>query len=141
MSTPRPLQSSLSPSPIGIYSDDVQIYPAYENLRSVLDYLSAHSEDNRNLRIINAKLNGKTASRPPDYSNTESEAIGLLFAINDVTNNDRDEKGLKKNNFLENLKKSFEKIDRLAAEFIAQNEKLRESDDFFDPNWGQQFEQ
>lgn len=141
MSTPRPLQSSPSPSPMGIYSDDVQISPACENLRSVLGYLSAHIEDNRNLRIINAKLNGKTASRPPDYSNTESEAIALLFEINNVTNNDGDEKGLKKNDFLEKLKKSFEEIDRLAAEFIAQNEKLRESNDSLDPNGGQQFEQ
>lgn len=57
-----------------------------------------------------------------------------------MTNNDGDEKRLK-NDFLAKLKKSFEEIDRLAAEFIAQNEKLRASNNYLDPNGGQQFKQ
>lgn len=56
-----------------------------------------------------------------------------------MTNNDWDEKGLK-SDFLENLKKSCGEIDRLAAEFIAQNEELRAGNDSLDPNGGQQFE-
>lgn len=147
MSPPRPLYSSSSPSPKGIYTDDVQISSACEQLRLVLGYLSAHIQDNLNLRDANAKLNGETVSPPPEYSNTnggeaaEREAIELLSEINDVTNNDGYEKGLNKSELLEKLKKSFEKVDRLAVELIAENEDLREGNDSFAPNGVQQFGQ
>lgn len=147
MSLPRPLYSSSSPSPKGIYTDDVQISSACERLRLVLGHLFTHIQDNLNLRDVNAKLNGETVSAPPDYSNANgreaagTEAIELLSEINDVTNHDGDEKGLKKRELLEKLKNSFEKVDRLAAELIAENEDLKESNDSLGPNGVEQFEQ
>lgn len=148
MSPPRPqIDSSSSPSPKGIYADNVQISSACEQLRFVLGHLSAHIEDNLYLRDVNAKLNGKAVAPPPDYSGTngreaaQREAINLLSEINEMTINDGDEKGLKENELLERLKKSFEKMDSLAAELVSENEDLRESNDCFDPNWVQQFEQ
>lgn len=58
-----------------------------------------------------------------------------------MTIDDGDEKGLKKNELLEKLKKSFEKMDSLAAKLIAENVDLRESNDCLDPNGLPQFEQ
>lgn len=147
MSPPGPLDSASSPSPKGIYTDDVQISSACKQLRVVLGHLSAHIQDNLYLRDVNAKLNGETVSSTSDYKDTNSgeaavrEAKKLLLEINDVTNDDGDEKGLKKNELLEKLKKSFEEMDSLAAKLIAKNEDLRESNDYLDSNGVQQFEQ
>lgn len=148
MSPTRPqIDSSSSPSPKGIYTDNVQISSACEQLRFVLGHLAAHIEDNLYLRDVNAKLNGKAVAPPPDHSGTkgreaaEREAINLLSEINEMTINDGDEKGLKENELLERLKKSFEKMDGLAAELVSKNEDMRESNDFLDPNWVQQFEE
>lgn len=146
MSTPRSLNSYSSPSPKGTYTDDVQISSACEGLRLALDNLSEHIQVNLVLRVVNAKLDGETVSAPPASSNTNdgeaarTEAIELLSEINDVTSNDGDEKGLK-SEFLEKLKKSFEKVGRLATGLIAENEDLREIKNYLCPNVVEQSEQ
>lgn len=125
----------LSPPPPKGTVDD-QIPPACDQLRLVLDNLSAYVQDNIYLREVNAKLNGETLSPPPDYSDgnggrlaAEREARKLLLKISVVTNDDGDEKGLKRNELLELLKKSFEEMESEATQLYVKNEEWREKNE------------
>lgn len=129
---PRPLYTSSSSSSPKERHDDDQISSACEQLHLVLDNLAVHIQDNLYLRGMNARLRGETVLPPPDYSDSngggvaaERDARELLLEISNVMNSDGYEKG-SKNELLENLKKSFGKIDGVATELYAKNEEWRQ---------------